>query len=507
LIQNQSSRRLSPGGQQLSQYRFRHILFQKYLYNSLDDAECTYLHEAVGQVLERLYDDQTEDIAVQLARHFEAAGWSARAVEYLQQAGDRAVHLSANEEALAHFSRALALLEALPATPERNRRELSLQIAHFAPLAAFRGYAAPELGQAYARARELCRLVDDAPRLFVVTYGLWGHNLVRMNLDLAREFSQQCLALAQASQDPAHLLEANRMMGETAIHRGELVPARRYFERSRALYDPERHHAHAWVYGQDPGVALLSHGSWTLWHLGYADQALAWSREARGLAQAGSHPFSTAFAEEYASILYQLRGENQASLACAETVITLGREQRFAEWLRLAESSRAWILVETGDVNDGIAQLRQGLGAHRATGSEMFASYYLTLLARAYMCAGQADAARAVLDEALAVVERTEGRLWEAEIYRLRGELLLSRDGGAGETEAEAWYLKGLAIARLRQARSLELRAVMSLCRLWQRPGKIAEARQLLTETYNWFTEGFDTADLREARALLEALV
>jgi len=341
----------------------------------------------------------------------------------------------------------------------------------------------------------------------VVTYGLWGHNLVRMNLDLARELAQQCLAQAQASQDPARLLEGNRMMGETAIHRGELVPAREYFERSRALYDPERHHAHAWVYGQDPGVALLSHGAWTLWHLGYPDRALAWSHEARALAQAGSHPFSTAFAEEYASILHQMRGEDQESLACAEAVITLAHEQRFGEWLLLAESSRAWIRVETGDVNVGITQLRQGLDAHRATGSEMFASYYLTLLARAYMCAGQADAARTALDEALTIVERTEGRLWEAEIYRLRGELLLSRDGSASEAEAEACYLKGLAMARQRQARSLELRAVMSLCRLWQRQGKIAEARRLLAETYNWFTEGFDTADLREARALLEVLV
>jgi predicted ATPase len=288
---------LSPGSQQLSQYRFRHILFQKYLYNSLDDAECTYLHEAVGQVLERMYGDQAGDIAVQLARHFEAAGWSAKADDYLQQAGDRAVHLSANDEALAHFAKGLALLESLPESSERNRQELDLQIALFSPLAAIKGYAAPELGQAYGRARELCRLVDDAPRLFVVTYGLWGHNLVRMNLDLARELAQQSLALAQASQNRAHLLEANRMIGETAIHRGELVPARTYFERSRALYDPERHHAHAWVYGQDPGVALLSHGSWTLWHLGYPDQALAWSHEAWALAQAGSHPFSTAFAE------------------------------------------------------------------------------------------------------------------------------------------------------------------------------------------------------------------
>jgi predicted ATPase len=454
-----------------------------------------------------MYGDQAGDIAVQLARHFEAAEWSAKAVDYLQQAGDRAVHLSANDEALAHFARGLALLESLPASPERNRQELSLQIALFAPLAAVKGYAAPALGQAYSRARELCRLVDDAPRLFVVTYGLWGHNLVQMNLDLARELARQCLALAEASQNPAFLLEGNRMLGETAFHRGELVPAREYFERSRALYDPERHHSHAWVYGQDPGVALLSHGSWALWHLGYPDLALAWSHDARALAQVGSHPFSTAFAEEYASILHQMRGERQESLARAEAVITLAHEQRFADWTPLAESSRAWIWVESGDVNNGIAQLRHSLGAYRATGSVLFATYYLTLLARAYLGTGQTDAAHAVLDEALATVGRTEGRVWEAEIYRLKGDLLLGRDGSAGETEAEACYMKGLAVARQRQARSLELRVVMSLCRLWQQQGKLAEARQLLTETYGWFTEGFETGDLRDARALLGTLI
>ena len=211
------------------------------------------------------------------------------------------------------------------------------------------------------------------------------------------------------------------MMGETAFHRGELVPAAEYLERSRTLYDSQRHHAHAWLYGQDPGVALLSHGSWALWHLGHADQALSWSREAQALSQAGSHPFSIPLAVEYASILHQLRGEGQASQERAEAAITLATEQRFGEWLPLANSSRARTLVEKGEVNEGIAQMRQGLAAYRATGSVLFVSYYLTLLARAYASAGQADAALAALDQALATVERTEGRLWEAEVYRLKG--------------------------------------------------------------------------------------
>ena len=506
LIQNQSSQRLGPSGQQISHYRFRHILFQKYLYNNLDEAECTYLHEAVGQVLENLYGPQATELAIQLARHFEAAGWPARAIGYLHQAGDRAVRLSANEEALVHFARGLTLLATLPVTPERDRQELTLQIALFAPLAAVKGYGTPEVGRAYTRALELCRQLGDAHLTFQVLYGLWGHNLVRAEYRLARELAQQCLALAEGTQETALLLEANRMMGETAIHRGELPEAREYFERSRALYNPRQHRAHAALYGQDPGVALLSHGSWAMWHLGYVDQAQAWSREALALAQDGSHPFSLVFALEYASMLHQRRGEIQASLERAEEAIAVSTTQGFVEWLAIADGSRAWARVEKGEVDLGIAQLRQALAAYRATGSEMFGLYFLTLLARAYIKAGQGTAALAALDEALAVVERTEGRLWEAELYRLRGELLFASGRLADEGPAEAHFHKALAIAHQAQARSLELRAATGLARLWQRQGKLPEARQLLGSIYGWFTEGFDTADLQDAASLLRRL-
>ena len=346
-------------------------------------------------MLEQLYGTQVDEIAVQLARHFEAAGWPGKAARYLQQAGERAVRLSANEEALVHLTRALKLLDTLPATPERIRQELALQIALFAPLSAVKGYGTPEVGQAYSRARELCLQIDEPPLLFQVLYGLWGYNLVHMNLNTARDLAQECLALADTSQNSALLLESNRMVGETAYHRGEVARAREYLERSRALYDSPRHRIHAALYGQDPGVALLSHGSWALWHLGYPDQALAWSREAVRLAHEVAHPFSQVFALDYASILHQLRGERPAFQERTNEGIAISVEQGFTMWLAKVRISRGWTLVEGGEIDEGIVHIRESLAAYRATGSDLFVTYYLTLLARAHARRGDLGAARA----------------------------------------------------------------------------------------------------------------
>jgi len=478
-------------------------LFQRYLYHSLDEAERVYLHEAVGHELERLYGKQTEEVAVELARHFEAAGLPAKAVDYLHQAGSRAVRLSAQAEALGHFNRGLALLGTLPETPERNHQELALQIALFAPLAAVQGYGAADLGKTYARAQELCEKVGEPGQLFLVLYGLWGHNLVRMDLRMARDLAQQCLTLAQSSQASALLLEGHRMVGETAFHRGELALARKQLEQSRALYDPRQHHVHAFLYGQDPCVALLSHGSWNLWHLGYPDQALKWSQEALTLAQELSHPFSLAFALDYACMLHQFRGEGQAAQKWAEAAITLSTEQKFVMWLRMANVLRSWTLVEQGEIEEGIAQMRQGLVAYQATGAELFTPYMLVLLVKAYGQVRQAKAGLDVLAEALAIVEKSDGRAWEAELYRLKGELLLQTEAKA---EAEKCFWQAIDVARRQGAKSLELRATVSLGRLWQGQKKKEEARQMLAEIYGWFIEGFDTVDLKEAWTLLEEL-
>ena len=503
LIKGQGRRQLNSSGPHISRYRFRHILFQLYLYNSLDDVERGYLHQAVGNELEQLYGEQTEAIAVELARHFEQAGLLPKAIGYLQEAGNRAVRLSANTEAIAHFDRALALLETLPETIERDRQELALQIALFAPLAGAKGYGAPELGRTYARAQELGERAGEPGQVFLVFYGLWGYNFVKGDMKTARELSKQCLTLAEKIQQPALLMEGHRMTDETAFHRGELVTAREHLERTLSLYDPQLHSAHATVYGQDPGVASYSHGSWILWHLGYPDQARKMGQQAVALGEDVSHPFSLDFALCYNAVLHQFCGDEQRVEELAEAAITLSTEHEFVLWLANATVLRGWVQAKRGQV-EGIAQMRQGLADIKALSIRVHRPYYLAPLAEAYGEVGQPAKGLTLLAEAMTTVEQGELRHYEAELYRLKGELSLMQ--GEEEVAVEADYRQAIDIARQQSAKSLELRAATSLSRLWLKGGKPDEARQILAGVYDWFTEGFDTADLKEAEALLDAL-
>jgi predicted ATPase len=504
LVVGQGSRRLDAGGQRLSHYHFRHILFQRYVYHSLDEAQRGYLHEAVGNELERLYGAQTEEIAVELARHFEQAGLLAKAVGYLRQAGHRAVRLSANQEAIAHFYKGLALLESLPATAERARQELALQIALFAPLAGAKGYAAPEIGKAYARAQELCEQVGEPGQVFLVLYGLWGHNFVKGDMTITCELALQCLTLAEKIQERALLMQGHRITYLTAFYSGELIAADQHLERTLSLYDPQLQRGHATVYGQDPGVSYLSHGAWLLWHLGYPDQARTMGQQAVTLGEDASHPFSLCFALLLMAVLHQSCGEGRRVEELAKAAIRLSTEQGFVVWLGEATALRGWALANRGQSEAGIAHMRQGLANNKAIDMNIHQPYLLALLAEAYGEVGQPAQGLALLAEALALVEKGELRHYEAELYRLEGELLQMQ--GEEEVTVEANFRRAMDIARRQGAKSLELRAAISLSRLLQKQGIPEEARQILAEVYDWFTEGFDTADLKEAKALLDAL-
>ena len=309
-------------------------------------------------------------------------------------------------------------------------------------------------------------------------------------------------------------------MGNVLFHLGEFAPGRTHLEQGSALYDSEQHHALAFSYGSfDPGVACLCNTTWALWLLGSPEQALKSSHEAVRLAQELSHPFSLAYALDSAALLHQARREGQAVQERAEAAIALSTEQGFPYWLALGTIMQGWALAEQGQVEEGIAQIREGLAAHRATGAEAWRPYYLALLAEMHRKVGQAEEGLRVVAEGLAFVERTEERHYEAELYRLKGELtlqeskveshkpVLSRvEGAQVEEEAEACFHKAIAIAQKQQAKSWELRAATSLARLWQQQGKTAEAHDLLVPVYDWFTEGFDTADLQDAKALLTEL-
>ncbi|MFB0537260.1 MAG: hypothetical protein ACETWR_20040 [Anaerolineae bacterium] len=495
------------GGQRLSVYRFRHILFQRYLYNSLDQVERAHLHQAVGTALEALYGEEVGEIAAvapQLARHFQEAGIGEKAVAYLHQAGDRALRMSAHQEAIAHFTQGLELLEALPDTPKRAQQELAIQIGLGVSLELTRGYAAPEVGRVFARARELCRQMGETPQLFPVLGLLLSFYCARGEPQKGREIGEQLLNLAEQAEDPLLVTVAHWMLGWCLLFLGELAQAQTHLERMVVFYDPQQHHSMAFVYGQEPGVTSLSVTSWALCALGYPEQALRRSREALVLAQELSHPLSLALAQVYAGILRMFCGDWQTVQEFAEACIRLSTEHGSPYWLSGGLICHGWALAEQGQAEEGIAQVREGIAILRATGAEMLMPFILATLAEACGKAGQVEEGLAAVAEALAAVDRTGERFYEAEVYRIKGELL--RMQGADEAEVEACFQHAIEVARQQQAKSWELRAVMSLCRLWQEQGKREEARQRLAEVYDWFTEGFDTPDLKEAKALLEAL-
>ena len=320
------------------------------------------------------------------------------------------------------------------------------------------------------------------------------------------ELAEQLLVLAQRLQDPVHLIEAYRALGNTLFWLGEFAPARGYLEQAIALYDFQQHRSLAFLYGTDPAVVCLSYAAWALWLLGYPDQARRRSAEALTLAQELSHSPSLAVALAWAASLHQSCREVLMVQERAEALMALATEQGFQWWLAVGTARRDWALVQQGRQSaEEMARLHQGLAAYWAAGAEPERAYWLALLAEAHGTVGQAEEGLGLLREALVVVEKSGAHYWEAELYRLQGDLLLHQTVPDAQ-HAEACFCQALATARRQQAKSLELRAAMSLARLWQRQGKRADACQMLAEVYGWFTEGFDTADLQEAKALLDAL-
>jgi class 3 adenylate cyclase/predicted ATPase len=488
-----------------AKYMFKHALIQDAAYASLLKRTRHQYHQQIAQMLEAEFPDTVEAEPELVAHHYTEAGLNEQAVGYWHQAGKRATQRSANVEAVNHLTKGLEVLMTLPDTVERAQRELDLQTTLGPVFMAVKGQSSPDTERAYARARELCQQVGETPQLFPVLHGLFRFYMVRAELQTTRDLAEQLFSLAQRAEDPALLLEAHRMMGLTMFWLGENSQSRAHFEQGLAFYDPQQHRSHAFVYGQDPGVACRSVVSWPIWVLGYPDQTLQSIHDALTLAKELTHPYSLVYALSMATRAYQLRGEALAVQERAETLIALSTEHGFPFWLAYGTILRGWALTVQGKGAEGISLIHQGLAAYRATGAELDRPYFLGLLADAYRKEGQPEEGLTVLVEALAKGETSGGPSWDAELHRLKGELLLMQ-GGQKAGEAEECFQKALDIARRQQAKSLELRAAMSLSRLWRQQGKQEEARQMLAEIYGWFTEGFDTADLQEAKVLLEEL-
>jgi predicted ATPase len=358
---------------------------------------------------------------------------------------------------------------------------------------------------AYTQARALCQQVGETPQLVPILFGLWRFYGARPQLHTARELGETLLRLAQRADDPALAVIAHYALGATWFYLGALPAARQHLEAGIARYTPDQRWMPVFRMGQDLGVACRVYAAYTFWLLGYPDQALAHLHEALALAHELSHPFSLAYARCMAAFASQLHRDMPVVYEHADAAVALSTEQGFPLWAAQGTSYRGWALVMQGQGEAGMAQVRQGIADWRATGAAVWVPCLCTLLADVCAHLGHAADGLQALAEAHTLVEQYEECWWEAEVCRLRGVLLL-RQPGTPQAEAEAWLQRALDVARRQEAKALELRAVMSLSRLWQQQGKRAEARALLAPIYGWFTEGFDTADLQEAKTLLEAL-
>jgi class 3 adenylate cyclase/predicted ATPase len=485
-------------------YTFKHALIQDAAYESLLKSTRQHYHQRLAQVLEEQLPETTAPQPELVAHHLTEAGLTAHAVTYWYTAGQHAVDRSAHAEAVAHLTKGLALLHTLPETPERTQREVDMLIALGASLLA-KGYAAPEVEQTYSRAQHLCRHLDNPHQLFPILRGLWIYHHARTEYQTAHALGEQLLTLAQHAQDAAMLVAAHRAVGTTLFSLGRVAAAHTHFRQGVALYDPQQHHAAAFLYGEHAGLLCHIYAAWALWDLGYPDQALGRSHEAVLLAQQIAHAYSLAHALIGAAMSHQLRREERCTQKRAEAALSLAMEQGFPHWKERGVVLRGWSLAQQGEAKEGIAQLTQGLRAFRATGAESHRSYFLALLAEAHGTLGESEAGLAVVAEALALVDTTGERWYEAELYRLKGALLLQQSLD-NPTEAETCFHHAVAIAQNQSAKSWELRAATSLSKLWQQQGKRQAAHDLLAPVYDWFTEGFDTADLKDAKALLEEL-
>ncbi len=494
-------------------YLFKHALIQDTAYQSLLKSTRQQYHAKIAQVLADYFPETVKTQPELVAHHYTEAGLREQAIPYWQQAGQRAVQRSANREGINHLTKGLELLKTLPDTPERAQQELSLQLALGTALQATRGWGSREVQRVYTRARELCRELGETPQILPVLGGLSGFHLIHAEYQTARELAEQQLRLAQSTQDSTMLVNAHYVMGMILYLLGEFLLARKHFEQGLVLYDPQKHSPQisSSVFVQDPGVTCLSVGSWVSWFLGYADQALKKSQEAITLVHGLSHPFSLAYALCCSTFCYQLRREARLTQEQAEKVITVSTEQGIRVFLEAATQLRTWALTEQGQEEE-IRRKEQERITGQIIRAKMCRSYFLALLVEVCGRRGRVEEGLALLVEALAWADKTRECFYEAELYRLRGELTLqqgkveSPKSKVKEQEAEECFLKAIEVARKQHAKSLELRAVMSLSRLWQSQGKTKEAHGMLAEIYNWFTEGFDTKDLQEAKRLIEEL-
>jgi class 3 adenylate cyclase/predicted ATPase len=486
-------------------YMFKHALIQETAYQSLLKRKRQHLHARIAHVLEERFPERVAAEPEVIARHYDQAGLVAEASVHYQRTGERATRRSANEEAIGHLRRALALVELLPVARERDQRELGLQMAIGAPLVAARGQSHPETEKTYARARELIAQIGQSPELPRLMAGMAAAYFVKGDLAAAAELAQEALTAAERTGEPFDLLSSHYLVGLPLLFQGNFSQALQHFEHSIKLYDPTEHASLAYSVGFDPGVDARSHAGWCHWYLGQPDRALAMSEEAVALAQRVEHPLSLALALFWGGVVHILRGEFDRGRQRAEEVMELAERLGFPLYLGLGRVLRGVARLESGESEAGIAEMQHAMMELAGIGSGIGAPQILVLLAEGLRKVGHYDDALTALGLGIAQAEGQGQHYYDAELRRLRAQILLDTNGDAVE-EAEALCGQSLEVARRQEAKSFELRAATVLARRWQCQGKRDAARALLTPLYAWFSEGFDTRDLRAAKQLIDEL-
>jgi class 3 adenylate cyclase/predicted ATPase len=492
-------------------YRFKHALIQDAAYDSLLKSRRQELHRRAAEILRNIPEPAAMEPEA-IAHHFTQAGLDDLAVEWWGKAADQALRRSALVEAVAQLTRALAQIAALPSTPALRRKQIELQVALITPLLHVKGYAAPEAKEAVERARLLIEQAEalgerseDPLLLFSVLYGFWVANYVAFNGDVCRDLAAQFLALAEKQEAIVPLMIGHRLMGTSLLYTGDIAQGGAQYDRALALYDPGEHRALAARFGQDVRVATLLYRSLALWILGYPTAALGDLSRAINDAREIGQAATLMYALGHAPLLHLLSGSFVLAATDAREVIALADEKSAFIWKGAATAFLGCTFAFSGETSNAVETIASGLAAFRATGSTLWTPLYLLGLARAHAQLGQFDDAWRAIGEATTTVVTTKEKWCEAELHRAAGEIALMSPK-QDTAKAQAYFDRALALAKAQQAKSWELRAATSLARFWRDQGKREAARRLLAPVYGWFTEGFDTLDLKEAKALLDAL-
>jgi len=514
-----------PNGETVGRFGFIHAIYQNMLYERVPASRRMQMHRRIAELGEAVYGEQSREIAAKLALHFERGRDYKRAAKYLEQAAQNSIRRFAYREAVSLARRGLESLSKLPDSTERAEQELSLQLTLGVPLIATEGYAAPDVGSVYVKARELCQQLGClTPDVSEVLWGLRTYHTLRAEFATAHEIAVEFLSTAARHDDPELTMRGHWALETIFLHQGKFTQALEHYDKALALYDPKRHGDDAFTYAQNPSVAMRCFAAWALWFVGLPNQALERIQEAVALARESSDPHGLAQALFFAAIVHQLRQEEQKTQENAEAAIDVCRERGLVLYEAMATASRGWALVLQDRQEEGFEQLGEGLTNHRLTGAEVLLPHFLALLVEAFGKTNQVEEGLRILEEALGVIQRNGEAYYQAELYRLKGELLLAQTTGRGISEvttkgkaidktrppvvaqAETCFQQSIKIAQKQKAKSWELRSSMSLARLYQSQNKQQEAHSFLAQVYNSFAEGFDTIDLLAAKSLLNEL-